>query len=159
MSDTPVEASTMKSIRPYFSVFAVLFSLTMCMSCGDQSTGPNGPYDFMSFERLGGGDLAFTVTPTFDPGIFAVAVTHREFRDTMITISLLKNSAIAASVEALTRALGGEYQIEGDFKQSSLPTGTWVRVYLVQGESKVEVTNVELRENLLSFEGIVRSRL
>jgi hypothetical protein len=74
-------------------------------------------------------------------------------------ISLVNNTAIAASVDALTRALGGEYQIKGDFKQSLLPTGTWVRVYMMQRKSKEEVTNVELRNRLLAFEEIVRSRL
>jgi len=149
----------MKSIVWCFGVILILPALTMFMSCGDLSTGPSGPYDFMSLERKGGGDLAFTVTPTIDPGTLEVSVTHKDFRDTSIVLSLLKNSAIAASVDALTRALGGEYQIKGDFKQSTLPTGTWVMVYLVRSSGKNEVTNVDLRNKLLAFEGIVRSRL
>lgn len=159
MSDTQVQISSMKSFRLNFSVFALLFSFTMCTSCGNESTGPSGPYDCMFLERNGGGDLAFTVTPTMNPGTFEVAVTHREFRDTSIVMSLVKNETISASIDALTKALGGEYEIKGDFKQSSLPTGTWVRVYLVRSSGKDEVTNVELRNTLLAFEGIIRSRL
>jgi hypothetical protein len=149
----------MKGIR-YMSRAALVLAATIAfVSCGDQLTGPSGPYYAMSLERKGAGDLAFTVAPTVVAGVLSVSVTHREFRDTSIVLSLVNSTAIAASVDALTRALGGEYQIKGDFKQSSLPTGTWVRVYLVQGAGKEEVTNVELRESLLSFEGIVRSRL
>ncbi len=157
--DNLVEISPMKKIMRYFSVILVLLAWTNFLSCGDQLTGPSGPYDYMSLERGGAGDLAFTVTPTIVPGTFQVSVTHREFRDTSIVISIMSNTAIAASVDALTRALGGEYQIKGDFKQSSLPTGTWVRVYLVRSSGKDEVTNVDLRNRLLSFEEIVRSRL
>ncbi len=149
----------MKRILWYLSPIPLLFALTLLASCGDQSTGPGGPYDCMSFERSGAGDLAFTVTPTFVPGTLEVSVTHKDFRDTLIVISLVKSTAGAPSVDALTRALGGEFQIKGDFKQSSLPTGTWVRVYLVRSNGKDEVTNVDLRNHLLDFEEIVRSRL
>ncbi len=149
----------MKNIMCTSGATLVCIVVIAFASCGDQSTEPSGPYDCMSLERSGGGALAFTVTPTIVSGTFQVSVTHRDFRDTSIVISLVNNTAIAASVDALTRALGGEYQIKGDFKQSLLPTGTWVRVYMMQRKSKEEVTNVELRNRLLAFEEIVRSRL
>jgi hypothetical protein len=146
----------------------IVLALMVWTSCGDLSTGFTwpcfGPFDSMSINRQGGGDLGFTVLPLMiadrqDGPVFTALVSHRNFKDTTIAISITPNEIGAASSEAFMSTLQGFRQINGDFKQSSLPTGTWVHVYMLSDESKHEVTNTDLRNLLLKFEDAVRKRL
>ena len=141
----------------FFFLFApVLFSFG---SCEDLSILPNGPYDFMLFERSGGGNLEFNVSPSPNVYAFEIDVIRFEFRDTTIQMQVSENASNATTFEALKSALNGQYNITGDFTQSRLPTGTWVRVYMVKGSRKEEVTNIGLRNSLVTFEQIVRDKL
>jgi hypothetical protein len=128
-------------------------------SCEDLSTHPNGPYDLMQFERGGGGNLEFIVSPSISIDALEIVVTRLEFRDTTIQMVVFKNATNATTFEALENGLSGLCQITGDFTPSRLPTGTWVRVYMVEDSRKEEVTNIELRNSLLNFEQIVRDKL
>ena len=55
--------------------------------------------------------------------------------------------------------MNNQIQINGDFKQSTLPSGTWASIYLVTDEKETEVTNTELRNLLLKFEQIIRDKI
>ena len=139
-----------------------LFALVVLLvlpACRDFGPEPTGPYDYMFLDRNGGGDLGFKVIPISTPDSVQVVVTHREFRDTTVEMVLVRSDTTAKPFDSLFSALRGEARITGDFRQSTLPTGTWVRVYVVQAESKWQVTNVDLRNTLLEFEEIVRNNL
>jgi hypothetical protein len=139
-----------------FLFVPVIFSFG---SCHDLSTHPNGPFDFMVFERGGGGNLEFNVYPPTSIDDLEIVVTRLEFRDTTIQMVVPKSATNATTFEALENGLSGLYQITGDFTPSRLPTGTWVRVYMVKDSRREEVTNIELRNSLLNFEQIVRDKL
>ena len=142
-------------MRYSFIILVALF----CAACNSNVTQPSAHFDSMFFKRLGGGDLAFTVSPS--PGVngYRVKVTHREFRDTTVTLGLTRDSANFDAFTALASALEGRIQLKGSFVQSSLPTGTWAYVYMVKGTTQVEVTNTDLRDKLLVFEQLVRAKL
>ena len=141
--------------------FRLLFflSVTALFSCQRHGTEPAGSYDYMLLQRSGGGDLAFTVSPAAVPEMYRIDVVHREFRDTTIHLVVAGSETYSRAFVALGVALKGQAPITGDFKQSSLPTGTWVRVYMVKGNERDEVTNTQLRGLLLPFESLVRGYL
>ncbi len=145
-------------MRPTY-IFIVLVILVLALSCHDFATGPTGPYDSMVLERTGAGDLAFNVIPLSPMDSFHVQVTHLEFRDTTVILTLVRSEANALALDALSGALSGTMTITGDFQQSRLPAGTWVKVYMSKGQGKFEVTNVDLRNKLLPFEQLVRYQL
>jgi hypothetical protein len=143
----------------FMAILFALLGLLLLPSCRDLGIGPTGPYDYMFVERVGAGDLGFNVFPKSSADSFQVEVTHREFHDTTIAMILVKNDTNSTSFEALIRALQGDEQISGDFRQSTLPTGTWVTVFMIKGPNRFEVTDVGLRNLLLPFEQMVRGKL
>ena len=139
----------------------ILFALTpfFLFSCQEHGTEPTGPYDSMFLERTGAMDLGFNVSPSASVDTFQINVTHREFRDTTIQMILVRNDTSTRAFDALTTALKGQAQIYGNYKESMLPQGTWVKVFMIKDVRRQEVTNVELRNLLLPFEQMVRSSL
>jgi hypothetical protein len=155
----------MKTMLLRAGLVVVLMSWT---SCGDFATNFSwpylGPFDSMNIDREGGGDLGFVVLPSMIADMqygegFTVIVNHRNFKDTTYVVWITRNEVGAASSDAFMSALQGLWQITGNFKQSSLPTGSWVRVYMQNKDFKQEVTNVTLRDLLLRFEDTVRRKL
>jgi hypothetical protein len=61
------------------------------------------------------------------------------------------------SVYGLTmdKFMNNQIKLNGDYKESSLPTGNWAFIYLVNENKQTKVTNTALRASLLEFEGIV----
>jgi hypothetical protein len=109
----------------------------------------------MLFERQGGGNLVFNISRTSSTDTFLVNVTRMEFRDTSIQITLTRNSGTTGLLDTLVESLNGHFQLDGSFTQSTLPTGTWAYVYLVNDKSKKEITNLDLRTTLLKLEPLV----
>ncbi len=145
-------------MRLHYKFFALIF-LGLLPSCRDFGPEPAGPYDYTFIDRNGAGDLGFNLFPTSSADSIQVVVIHQQFRDTTSEMVLLRTDSTAKSFNALLSALRGDITITGDFRQSTLPTGTWVRVYMIKGQAKFEVTNADLRNTLLVFEQIVRSNL
>ncbi len=150
----------MKRAWHYAGIFLAMLAWTSCKDLSTDAIGGNaGSYDAMVIERQGGGDLGFTVLPNANSSSYTAVIQHREFKDTLILISIAADEIDASSFGALTNALAGKYEIAGDFKQTTLPAGSWVRVYLVHEGNKEEVTNIQLRDLLLKFEETVREKL
>ena len=143
-----------RAIFPFFSPLVF-----MCVSCTDQASQANAGYDYMVFERGGGGSLVFQATPSVSAAAFDISVDQLDFRDTTIRMTLFSISSTTTAFNSLTRALRGECNITGDFKRDTLCTGTWVTTSLVREGHNTEVTNIELRSELSKFESIVRDRL
>jgi hypothetical protein len=145
----------------------MLFSITLLtslffVSCKEKSTQPEptpGNYDQMLFDREGGGNLKFTVYPSSSADTFKITITQKEFRDTTIQLNISRTTGCAGVFDTLKMTLNQNIQIMGDFKQSTLPTGTWAYIYVVRGLDKTEVTNTGLRNTLLNFENLVRAKL
>ena len=139
----------------------ILISSFFFYSCKDKSTqpGPTVGYDQMLFNREGGGNLKFTVSPTPSADTFRIMVTQRDYRDTTIQLNISRFTTCAGTCDTLIMTLNQQIQIAGDFKQSTLPTGTWAYIYVCRGSDKTEVTNTNLRNSLLSFENLVRTKL
>jgi hypothetical protein len=55
--------------------------------------------------------------------------------------------------------MNNQIKLNGDYKESSLPTGTWAFIYLVNENKQTEVTNTALRTSLLEFERIVVDKI
>ncbi len=137
---------------------SIVLAALLCASCHD-ATRPAARYQNMSFERSGGGDLAFDLRLAPGGDVGHVDVTRQDFRATSVSFDLVKDAASAAAFASLADALAGRVPLTGSFQQSPLPSGTWARVYLARDGARVEVTNTELRARLLAFEGLVRARL
>jgi hypothetical protein len=128
-------------------------------SCADHSTNSSPIYESLLFVREGAGSKVFNVYPASIPQTFLVNVTRYEFRDTSVQMLLVKDNTYAPCFDALMQTLQGQTQIVGDFKQSTLPTGTWSYLYVVKGSEQIEITNTDLRNVLSNFENIVRAKM
>jgi hypothetical protein len=139
----------------------VISVIVLNISCLKKSTPtqPSYKYEKMLFLRQGGGNKSFYVIPTKSTDVFQINLIQIDFRDTTITMTLSKDGATASTFDSLTKTLYGMHELTGNFKPSTLPTGTWAHVYMVKGEDKIEVTNHELRKTLMSFENIVLNNL
>ena len=109
------------------------------------------------FERVGGGDeIEFYLYPTENSDKIEVMVyryhgqvsTNQFFIDKSID-----NSSVFSSFHD---AINSRAQINGSFKQTSVPTGTWLFIYVISNSKETEITNTELRNSLLKFERIVK---
>ncbi len=77
------------------------------------------------FVRDSEGNKAFYASPDQGQNI-AFTVTRYDFRDTNYAVSAFADDSGRLS-SLLTRVLDNKVSIEGDFTQSTLPTGSWVR--------------------------------
>lgn len=128
-------------------------------SCTDHSTESSQMYESLLFVRQGGGNKVFNVYPASIKRTFLVNVTRYEFRDTSVQMLLVEDNAYGPCFDALMQTLQGKTQIVGDFKQSTLPTGTWSFLYMVKGSEQIEITNTDLRNVLSNFENIVNTKM
>lgn len=56
----------------------------------------------------------------------------------------------------ITAVLEKKLSIQGSFKQPTLPTGTWAYWYVIdEKEAKIEITNENVRDSLMTLEGLV----
>jgi hypothetical protein len=132
------------------------------ISCKQPSTQPDQTpftYDQMLFDREGGGNLVFSVSQTSSKDTFLVNVTENAYQDTSVQMSIIRNSSTAGLLDTLVQTLNGQIAISGSYSRDTIPTGTWVFIYMVKASEQTEVTNITLRNTLLEFEPIVRSKL
>ena len=134
-----------------------LFLVMLLWSCQNDSV--KGFYDSMHYVTAGGGQIDFKLYPTSNPDELKAVVNSFSFRDTVVQFYIDLNSGNASSFASLQKAMNNQLQINGDFKQSTLPTGTWTSVYLISSNKEVEVTNTQLRDSLLVFGQIVRNKM
>lgn len=114
----------------------------------------------MLFERLGGGNLIFHASATSSEDTLQVNVTQMAYRDTSIQLTIVRDSRNTGILDTLIRALSGTIQLAGSFKQDTAAiAGTWAYVYMVNGNGRMEVTNISLRNALLELEPIVVATL
>jgi hypothetical protein len=150
------------SKRKYpFCLLSVFFfcACILSISCKDRSLQPEQTgewYDYMLFDRTGGGNLEFRLSPTEGRDTFVVTIDKISYRDTILQSALIPSVEYKGMFDTLARVLSGQLTIEGAFRQSTLPTGTWANIYVVNKYNKKEVTDTALRSTLLRFEPIVR---
>jgi len=141
------------------TLLTVLFSIAICSSCEKDSVIVRGYYDSMHFVRQGGGQIDFRIYPTDNFDQVNALVTKYSYRDTTIQITIPLNDDLELTFSALKQAMNNQIQINGDFKQSTLDTGTWSYIYMVEDSKETEVTNTDLRNLLQTFEQIVREKI
>lgn len=131
------------------------------ISCEDTNPiQPNyGYFQYFQFERRGGGQKIFSVHPTTSPDSFEFRVSKFDFSDTSFLFYVLLDSTNSSIFNNLEKALNNQSQFNGNFKQPSLPTGTWSYFYLIKDSIKTEITNPLLREQLSDFENMVEERI
>ena len=139
-------------------ITTVLFILIMT-GCKKDADIVKGFYDSMHFVREGGGQIEFNIFSTDNPDKFNVVVTKLDSQDTNIQIILDINNDNMLTFSSLDLAMNNQIPINGDFKQSPMPTGTWAFIYLVADKKETEVTNTELRNSLLQFEILIRDKI
>jgi len=135
----------------------IFFFIVFCTGCKKDEV--KGFYDSMNFVREGGGEIEFNLYTTGNSNELNAVVTKYAFRDTTIQITIDANSANSSAFSALNKAMNNQIQLNGDYKQSTLPTGTWAYIYLVNENKQTEVTNTGLRNSLLEFEKLVRDKI
>jgi hypothetical protein len=137
----------------------ILLSIIFCTSCKKDPIIVQGFFDSMHFVRQGGGQIDFSIYPTENFDQVNVVVTKYSFRDTTIQLTILFNDDFASVFSSLKQAMNNQIQINGDFQQSTLDTGTWAYIYLVDNTKETEVTNTDLRNSLLKFEQLTREKI
>jgi hypothetical protein len=138
---------------------SVMIFLLVLMSSGCKKEVVKGFYNSMYFVREGGGEIEFNLYTTDTSNELKAVVTKYVYRDTTIQIIIDANSDNASAFSSLKKAMNNQIQLNGDYKESSLPTGTWAFIYLVNENTQTEVTNTGLRSSLLEFESLVRNKI
>lgn len=117
-------------------------------------------YDYMYFKRDGGGQINFKLYPTDNPNQLKAIVLRVNFRDTTIrTATIDRNSENDYAFAAFNKAITGQYEIDGEFDNEQLLTGSWAHIYFVTNDKEIEVKNKELSDKLLYFENVVRTKI
>ena len=135
-----------------------LFLVMILSGCKKDST-VKGFFESMQFVRQGGGQIYFNLYSTDNSNKLKAIVTKYNFRDTTIQIIIDYDDNNALAFSAFQKAMNNQAQINGDFKQSTLYTGTWSYIYFMADNKETEVTSTGLRDLLLKFEPIVRSMI
>jgi len=151
-----------QNVMRHLTILAIFITIFF-ISCKDKSTQPEQTkldYNQMLFERLGGGNLIFHASATSSEDTLQVNVTQMAYRDTSIQITIARNPKNTGILDTLIQALSGTIQLAGSFKQDTAAiAGTWTYVYMVNGNGRMEVTNITLRNVLLELEPIVVATL
>jgi hypothetical protein len=134
------------------SITIFLF-VAMCTGCKKDEV--KGFYNSMHFVREGGGQIEFTLFATDNSNELKAVVTRYLYRDTTFQVLIEVNNENSSAFSSLNKAMNNQIKLNGDYKESSLPTGTWAFIYLVNDNKQTKVTNTALRTSLLEFEGIV----
>ena len=140
-------------------LFLSLALIATSFSCKKDSNSEKESYNYMHFVRQGGGQINFSLYPTENVDQVKVVVLEFSFRDTFLQFNIDKNSESASAFSLLQEAINNRMQINGDFRQSTAPTGTWSYIYLVADDQETEVTNAKLRNSLAEFETLVKNKI
>jgi len=140
-------------------LLTVLFSIAICIGCEKDPVIVKGYYDSMHFVRQGGGQIDFSIYPNEKFDQVNAVVTKSIYRDTTILIIIPFSDDFASTFSSLEQAMNNQIQINGAFQQSTLSTGTWSYVYMVDNANEVEVTNIDLRDSLSKFEQLVKEKI
>jgi hypothetical protein len=109
------------------------------------------------FERAGGGQKRFFVSPGTSAGMLCFDARQILFRDTSVQF---QTSVDGALYDAVQQTLAGAVGIKGDFEHSKMLTGTWEYVYLVTTDGRQEeITNTSLRAELLALESVFNAKV
>ena len=136
-------------------IWTSLFLVMTFSSCKEDSVVVKGFYDSIHFERVGGGDSDFNLYPTENSDKINVIVNRYNGIDAPIQFVIDNSVDIASAFSSFHNAINSQTQINGNFKQTSVPTGTWLFIYVIKDSKETEVTNTELRDCLMKFERIV----
>lgn len=137
------------------ALFIISLSLLGCKKEDDEI---KGFYDYVHYSHEGSGQITFDVYPTNNTDSLNIIIKKYNFRDTTINLKL-NNSTNNEAFSLYYKAINNQYQINGDYKESSLATGVFIDVYVVTKENKTEITNTYLREKLISLEDLVLSKI
>ncbi len=117
-------------------------------------------YSRIEFKRDGGGNKEFYISRSDFKKSFVVNFTRYNFKDTSFTINISGIELSSDLVNVLISLFNGRLNIDGNFKQPELPTGTWVHFYLIEKKSiRHEILNKKLRDTLLKLESIVENKI
>lgn len=119
-------------------------------------------YQSMQFERTGAGALQFSLYPSRNENKVRVRVTHFNFKDVNVRFTLQKNSDATSAFETLYAVFRNqvEVQMSPDNKEmDNRLSGTWLSMYLIRANEKVEISNQKLMYKLSDFESFVDSKM
>lgn len=137
----------------------LLLIVMIFAGCEKDSNTLEAGYDYMHFTRQGGGQIDFNVYSADNVDQVKVIISKINFRDTTIQIIMDSKSENTSAISSFYDVLNNKVQINGDFQQSTLLTGTWAYIYFVANTRETEVTNTGLRDTLLKFEQLVRDKI
>jgi hypothetical protein len=137
----------------YFSIILTLFLSIIITGTGKLNTR-------LEFRRDGGGNKEFYISKSDFKKSIVVNITRYNFKDTVIAIDINKKELESDFVNTLTSLFNGRVNIQGDYKQSKLPTGTWAHFFMVDKNSKkYEILNRKLRDELFKLERVIDSKI
>jgi hypothetical protein len=146
-----------KFIVFYGLVAAIAVTAIQCRDSGADSLSQSARYKQLYITRGGGGDKSFYVAPVSGYSSLSFIVTERDFRDTNYTFSIGIRDG-GRFVDYVRSILAEQIPLKGDYTPSKLPTGTWIRYFVVDAKNNmVEITNTEIRDRLAIIESWVTS--
>lgn len=137
-----------------------LLITTALISCKEDSGTPiKGTFKSIDFVREGGGNIKFKLSPTESYNAINVIVSEYNFKKVSIQFNITQDLESEKAFNYFYKIIKAEIRIDGDYEQPELPTGTWAYFFAISGQTRIEITNTQLRDSLLKFESIVQDYL
>ncbi len=141
-------------------LFLTLMIIVTLMSCKKDSGTPiKGTFNSIDFVREGGGNIKFKLTPTESYNNINVIVSEYNFKKVSIQFNITQDFESEKAFNYFYKVIKAEIRIDGDYEQPELPTGTWAYLFAISDNTRIEITNNQLRDSLLKFESIVQDFL
>lgn len=115
--------------------------------------------DTVQYERMGGGQITYTLKPTEDPAVLAVHVTRLAFADVDRNTTLARTDMDAATWTLLQGLFAGTVDIGGTIYGDAMPTGTWPSATVILGGKSLRVGNTRIVEQLAALQAKVEAKL
>ncbi len=138
----------------------LLFILILLIGCAETQTDIYVDCNLLKWDTTGGGEIKFDVK--YDTNFierFNIYVNRYLYDETNLIFQLnpTDNSNCYYTLDNIFNA---KVNINGNFKESSLPTGSWtsIKVYTLDNYEH-EILNIDLRNNLLELKNYVVSNI
>jgi hypothetical protein len=136
--------------------FAVILPLILLFNY----PGTDKFYSHLEFKRQGGGNKEFYISRSEFNKSLIINITRYNFKDTTFSININGKELGDGFTNTLKSLFEGRININGEFKQSKLPTGTWAHFYLIDKNSvKHEILNKKLRDTLFKLESVLENKI
>lgn len=117
------------------------------------------PYEYLRYQREGGGQVDFRVYPGESRSNVLVYVSTCDFIQVDKRLTIPINEDNADAIDEFYEALSGSIPVSGQKVKARGLTGTWLNLRFYKGNRDIEISNPELLERFRTFEDEIKNTI